>query len=149
MFEIKYNFSADDSEEEVYADEKSVQYNLFPGNLLFEKDHESFVMDCNDMPVIDFAFRMLQISNFLFQKKQTKKEFEFAQTNEKITFEKNDDKVKIIPSFSARTLEMSFEDFKKGIVQFHKNVILDALRKNQSLKINALLDQYSYKAEWL
>ena len=101
------------------------------------------------MPIIDFAFRMLQISNSLFQKKQIRKEFEFNETNERIVFEKNDHTVRIIRSFSARTLKMSFEDFKKGIVQFHKKVIIDALRKNQSLKINALLDQYSYKAEEL
>jgi hypothetical protein len=147
MFTIKYNFSDDDSVEEVFTDGQSVRYNLFPGNLLFEKDHDSFVMDCNGMPVIDFAFRILQISNSLFPKNQERKEFEFTETNERIAFEKDGDKVRIIPSFSSRILEMNIEDFKKGIVQFHKNVILDALRKNQSLKINALLDQYSYKAE--
>jgi hypothetical protein len=147
MFEIKYNLSLDPSEEEIYRDGKSFRYHLSPGNLLFKKDLGSFVMDGNGMPVIDFAFRLLQISNSLFQDRQGREVFEFAETNQRMVFEKTEDTVRIIPSFSVRTLEMSFADFKKGIVQFHKNIILDALRKNQSLKINALLDQYSYKVE--
>ena len=148
MFEIKYNFSEEDIAEDVYTDEKTEHYILSPGNLLFENHHDSFIVEGSGTPVIDFAFRMLQISNSLFLKEHGRKEYEFTGSNEKIIFEKNNDKVEVIPSCCERVLEISAEDFKKGIVSFHKKVILDALRKNKSLKINALLDQYSYKTEW-
>ncbi len=145
MFEIKYSFSVEDS----VAPASIVSKSMFlPVKLIFEKDEDSFSMDGGDISVIDFAHRMLHISNALLPEVQARKTFVSAKSGEKIVFEKIEDKLEIIPSFNDGSMNMSFEDFRKGVVQFHRKVILEALRNNQGLKINTLLDQYySYEAE--
>lgn len=149
MFEIKYNFSDNDTEELLYPDEKSLRYNHYRGNLILQNGKDSIFIDWNRTPLIDFSLSILQICNVLLEKRDAGEEFEFTETNEKIAFEKNNDKVKIIPSFSIVTLEIDFEEFRKAIKKYYKTFALDVISKNQSLRINVLLLNYLYEAERL
>ncbi len=146
MFEIEYHFP-DTGPEEAINPNELVQNNYFRGNLVFKNGNHFLFMEWNNIDLIDSAFGLVHICNELLPKRFGRKEYKLKESNEELAFEKNDYVIKIIPSFSMEVLEMSTEDFRKGIEEYYKNVIFDVLRKNQSLKINLLLIKYLNEAE--
>ncbi len=147
MFEIKYDFTGSEDDELIDPDEMSLKHKHFPGNLLFRKDNSSICIDHQRMAIIDSAFSLLNICSVLLRKKNGREDFEFSQSDKKITFQKEGNNVKIIPSFSVVTLEMTVEDFRGGIKQFYRDVIFKVMLKSDSLKINAMLFTYLKEVE--
>jgi UDP-3-O-acyl-N-acetylglucosamine deacetylase len=147
MFEIDYNFEESGSGEIMDPDEMSLRQRHFLGNLQFRKDDHSIEIDHQKVPIIDSAFSMIRICQGLIQKKDGREDFEFAQTNKKITFHKVDGRVKIVPSFSVTTLEMTMDDFRDGIKKFYRKVLIEVMKKSSSLKMNALLFGYLQDSE--
>jgi len=147
MFEIDYDFEEPCLEDITDPDEMSLRQKHFLGNLHFRKDDDSFEIDHQKVPIIDSAFSMIRICEGLIRKKDGREDFELSQTNKKITFHKVDGQVKIIPSFSVTTLEMSTEDFRDGIKKFYRKVLIEVMKNSSSLRINALLFGYLKEAE--
>lgn len=147
MFEIKYNFSKNNDINVVDADETALRYNFFLGSIILKKENKSIVIDWDWVPLIDFAICLLIICNNLLKKTQGEEEFEFTESDSKITFQKNGNTIKIVTSFSDEILEMSFEEFKKSVRKFYKDVIFEVVEKNQEIKDNASFIEYFKEAE--
>lgn len=145
MFEIKYQL-AKDNREIIDPDEVSLRTKHFLGNLLLRNDRCSISIKHQKIPIVDSALNIIKICSVLVREKDGKEDVEFLYSDKRITFKRNKGKVKIIPSFSGVTLEIPVEDFKEGTKLFFKNVMLDVMKKNQSLKMNALLFDYLTEA---
>ena len=147
MFEIKYNFSKNNDMNVIDADETALRYNFFLGSLLLKKENKSIAIDWDWIPLIDFAICILIICNSLLKKTQGEEEFEFTESDSKITFQKNGDKIKIITSFSDEILEMDFEEFQKSVKEFYKDIIFEVVEKKQGIKDNASFIEYLKEAK--
>ncbi len=147
MFEIEYDITGADADEIIDPDEMSLRHKHLMGNLLLRKDDRFISIDNQRTPIIDSAFNLFYICSVLVRKKDGTEDFEISQSNKKITFQKDDGNVKIIPSFSVVTLEMPVEDYREGIKNFFRKVLQEVMRKSQSLKMNALLLRYLNEAE--
>lgn len=146
MFEIKYDLANDDTEI-IEIDEMSLRTKHFPGTITLKNEGFCIFIDHQKVPVVDSAFNMLRICNVLVRKKDGTEDFEFSRSDRKITFQKEGGKVKIIPSFSVVTLDVPVDDFKEGTKRFFQKVVQDVMKKNQSLKMNALFFGYLREAE--
>ena len=146
MFEIKYQMANDDGEI-IDTDEVSLRTKHFLGNLLLRNERFCIFIDQQKVPIVDSAFNIIKICSALVRTKDDKEDFEFSHSDKKITFKRNEGKVIIIPSFSVVTLEIPVEDFKEGTKLFFKNVMQDVMKKNHSLKMNALLFGYLTEAD--
>jgi len=147
MFEINYNFSDDNSSDVTKADETALRYNLFLGSVILKQGNNSISIDWDWIPLLDFSLCLFTIYNNLVQKIKGEEEFEFTESEAKVFFQKDGDRIKIITSFSSEILEMSFEDFQKAIRKFYKDVIFDVLGRNQALRNNTTFLGYLNEAE--
>lgn len=145
MFEIEYDVAKQD--ELIDPDEMSLRTRHFMGNLALKNNNFTIFVDHQKVPIIDSAFKILRICRVLIRKKDGKEEVEFLHSGKKITFQKKGAIVKIIPSFSVVTLEVPVDDFKLGTKHFFQKVLLDVMKKNQSLKMNELLFGYLNEAK--
>ncbi|SFC82836.1 hypothetical protein SAMN05421747_13216 [Parapedobacter composti] len=147
MFEIKYNFSKNNNVSAVDADETALRYHLFLGSLILKRENKSIVIDWDWIPLIDFAICLLAIYNSLHKKTQGEEEFEFTESDARITFQKNENNIKIITSFSDEALEMNMEEFQKAINKFYKDIIFEVAKENQEIKGNNSFNEYLKEAE--
>ncbi|NII29044.1 hypothetical protein HB364_28455 [Pseudoflavitalea sp. X16] len=147
MFEIEYNFSNTNSENIVDADETTLRYSLFLGNLTLKNAGKSIKIDWDWVPLLDFALSMVMICDNLHENKNGEELFEFTESDEKIIFEKNGNKIKITTSFTDDALEMDFVIFKTITDKFYKKLISDIFIKNQELKDNTAFIKYLDKAK--
>ena len=145
MFEIKYEVANQD--ELLDADEMSLRTRQFMGNLSLKNGNFTIFVDDEKVPIIDSAFNIVRMCEVLIRKKDGREDLGFLHSGKKITFQKKGAKVKIIPSFSVVTLEVPVDDFKLGTKHFFQNVLLDVMKKNQSLKMNELLFGYLNEAK--
>jgi len=149
MFEIKYRFSGSASSDITKSDETDLRYNLFLGSLILKTQNNSIIIDWDWIPLIDFAICLFTICNNLNTKMQGEEEFEFTESDSKIIFQKNGDRIKIVTSFSDEILEMSFEEFQEGVRTFYKSLLFEVVEKNQEIKDNASFVKYLKEAEKL
>lgn len=149
MFEIKHSFSINTHSDITKADETNLRYNLFLGSLILKTQNNSIIIDWDWVPLIDFAICLFTICNNLFTKKEGEEDFEFTESDSKIIFQKNGDKIKIVTSFSDETLEMSFKEFQEGIRVFYKSLLFEVVEKNQEVKDNVSFVEYLKEAEKL
>ena len=149
MFDIKYHLSYNTYSDITKADESDLRYNLFLGNLVLKTQSQSIIIDWDWIPLLDFAFCLLTISNNLSAKMRAEEEFEFTESDAKIYFQKNNDKIKIVVSFSDKQLEISFEEFKTGVHEFYKNLVFEIITKDKEIKNNILFLEYLKEAEKL
>jgi hypothetical protein len=147
MFEINYNFSDDNSSDVTQADETVLRYSHFLGSVILKNGNNSVSINWDWIPLLDFALCLITIFNNLVQKIKGEEEFEFTESEAKIIFQKDGDRIKIITSFSDEILEMRFEDFQKTIKKFYKDVIFDILGKNQGLRNNTTFLGYLKEAQ--
>jgi len=147
MFEINYNFSNGNSQDVTKADETALRYNFFLGGVILKNGNNSISLDWEWIPILDFALCLLTICNSLGQKISGEEEFEFTESEARIIFQKDTDRMRIVASFSNETLELGFDDFQKTIEEFYKDVVFDALGKNQALRNNTTFWKYLKEAE--
>jgi hypothetical protein len=147
MFEIKYNFSRNNNVNVVDADETAIRYNLFLGSLILKKEDKSIVIDWDWVPLIDFAICLRTICNSLLKKMHSEEEFEFTESDSRIMFQKDGDKITIATSFSDEIIEISFEEFQKAVSKFYKEVIFEAVEKNKEIKNNDSFIEYLKEVE--
>jgi hypothetical protein len=146
MFEIKYNLAHDEAEM-IEIDEAPLRTRHFLGNLTLKNERSCIFIDHQEVPVVDSAFNILRICMILSRKKNGTQDVEFPSSGKKLTFQKDRGRVKIIPSFSAVTLEVPADDFKEGAKHFFQNIVVDVMKKNQSLKMNAVFFGYLCESE--
>ena len=146
MFEIKYSLSGNASSDVTKADETDLRYNLFLGSLILKTQKKSIIIDWDWIPLIDFAICLLAICNNLLTKIKGEEEFEFTESDAKVFFQRNGDRIKIVTSFSDQVLEMSFEEFQKGVKMFYKNLLFEIVGKVQEIKYNSSFIEYLKEA---
>ena len=146
MFEINYDLSKDEAEM-IEIDEAPIRTRHFFGSLTLKNERSCIFIDQQAVPVVDSAFNILRICTILSRKKNGTQDVEFASSGKKLTFQKDRGRVKIIPSFSAVTLEVPADDFKEGAKHFFQNIVVDVMKKNQSLKMNAVFFGYLREVE--
>ncbi|MES2619693.1 MAG: hypothetical protein V4615_02495 [Bacteroidota bacterium] len=149
MFEVKYSFSDNVSSDIIKADETDLRYNLFLGSLILKTQKKSIIIDWDWIPLIDFAICLLAICNNLLTKMKGEEEFEFTESDSKVFFQKNGDRIKIITSFSDEVLEMSFEEFQSAVKMFYKSLLFEIVGKVQEIKNNSSFIEYLKEAEQL
>lgn len=147
MFEVIYNLSGNAPSNVAQADEVDLRYNLFLGSLILKTSINSVVIDWDWVPLIDFSICLLAICNVLFEKEQGEEEMEFTESDSRLFFQKNGDRIRIATSFSDENLEMSFEEFQRGVKQFYKDLIFDIVEKKEEIKNNATFTEYLMEAE--
>src|SRR5688572_23753660 len=127
MFEIRYHFSNNNSSAVEDADATALRYSLFLGSLSFKNGDRSLTFEWDWIPLLDFALCLFDIHNELVHAKKLEKEFEFTESDEKIIFTRDGNRVKITSSSSGEVLEMSFDEFQKAVKKFYKEIIFDIL----------------------
>ncbi len=142
MFEIKYKFSDSNFIDIANLNDTSLRYNLFLGNITLQKNKDLILLDWCWIPILDFALCLVSISDTLSQKTNGEKELDFTESDEKLIFQKTNNNIKIITSFSNEILEINFEDFKKVVKEFYKNFISDVVKQNHELKNNKIFLKY-------
>lgn len=124
MFEIEYNLS-NITQNVSGIDEMSLRYDLFLGSLFLKTKREVILIDWGWVPILDFAYCLLEIYDNLLKVTSGKEEFEFTESDEKICFQKEHDEIKIFTTFSDTILDMSLKDFKSGINRFYVRIVSD------------------------
>jgi len=138
MFEIKYRFAKNQPEVVNDIDELALRYEFFLGSLWLEKNDTKLSMDWNWIPLLDFALCLKFIYNQLSEQVQGEEIFDFTESDATIAFRRDEDKCEIVPSFSNRSLMMSFIEFQEAVQLFCEKVITDILSKNKKLKNNVV-----------
>lgn len=119
MLKIEYNIIVEfDGNIENISDEE-ICYNFLLGNVSFSFADVKIEMDWEWIPLLDFAYCMQIIVNDLKVNDNAKEYFEFTENTETIGFFRKSEQLKIVPSFSILTIEVSMEDFEKAVCDFH------------------------------
>jgi hypothetical protein len=145
--QIEYYFSSDFSTNIIKVDETALRYNLFLGNLTLKKGKDSINANWDWIPLLDFALCLLEICENLSGQVHGCEEFEFTESDAKLIFEKKNDRINIIASFTDETLDVSLEELHKATERFYKEILSDILEKNQQLKENMVFAKYLKKTE--
>lgn len=147
MFEIEYYLSVNNEEDIVNVDDASLRYHLFLGGIILKKDFETINFDWDWIPLLDFAICLQNISNSLLGKTQGEEEFEFTESDSKISFARDREKIIIRSSLSNEILDVEFHEFQSTVRKFYKQLILEIAEKNRNIKDNDAFVRYLNETE--
>jgi len=136
MFEIKYRFAGNYTENLKAVDEMTLRYEFFLGSLWFEKDDKKIAMDWEWIPLLDFALCLHTLCGHLDKQPKGEEVFDFTESDATVSFRREEDKCELFTSFSDSSLMMSFPEFQEAVQLFCKKVIADILSKNAGLDNN-------------
>jgi len=136
MFEIKYRFAGNYTEDLKAVDEMTLRYELFTGSLWLEKDDKKIAMDWKWIPLLDFALCLRTLCNHLGKQPKGEEVFDFTESDATLTFRREENKCELFASFSDTSFIMSFTEFQEAVQQFCEKVGADILSKNEGLKNN-------------
>ena len=123
-------------------DNNLVRYSLFQGDILIEDNGNEIITDWGWVPLLDFTCSLVDIFKHLEENDNQTQEFEFTESNEKIFFNKNKNKIKIYSSFSNDEIIVDYYCFKKEVIINHFNLLNEILEKNPNLISNVIFLKY-------
>jgi hypothetical protein len=145
MFTISYTLHKETVIEDGQVNEEMLRYNFFQGSVILQNDTSKMVFDWNWIPLLDFSFCLLDISNSLAKKEKAEEEFEFTESNDTIRFRREGELINVTTSYFDEALSINFKDFQKEVARFYKDIIFDILIKNPALKENLIFARYLEK----
>lgn len=116
--------------------EGSVAYDFLPGNIKLQTDSGIIDMSWGWITVLDFAIFFKRICNSLSRKIIGIEEFGFTENDEYLELSRENDTVKIRPSFEGDTLMVDFEEFCKEVYRFYDSVLEEVFAANPFLRCN-------------
>jgi hypothetical protein len=142
MFSIDYNILSTSFDDVERMTEEELRYNFLSGSVVFNSGNCLIDMQWEWIPLLDFSFSLLGISKSLFDKESTSEYFEFTESAEQIEFRRDRHSLKIIPSFSSVTLEITFDEFANEAQAFHRRIVADIKAKIGYDTGNPILQKY-------
>ena len=141
MFKIDYKIITDQLEEIEQISDEEIHYDFFLGNVSLLSPDATIEMDWEWIPLLDFAYCMQRIVDNLKTNSIAKECFEFTENAETLDFLRKSEQLKIVGSFTSKTIETTFADFEKAIHDFHFSISA-YIRRNKSSDPPTILQKY-------
>lgn len=142
MFKIDYNIGAESFSDIEEITDIDISYRFLQGNVVFHADNVIINMAWDWIPLLDFSFRLSEIAKTLTNKEKSHECFEFTESAETLKFYKNDDELKVIPSFSPAVIEIKFEEFNIEVEKFHQSISTYIKEKVNKTIANKFVNKY-------
>lgn len=146
MFKIEYYIIDEKVESVEMITEVSFRYNLFLGGVYFKMGVSTISMDWDWVPVLDMAICL----NLIVKKMKNgfhEQEFDFTESDSKIFFMLNNDRVQISTSFTPEVFHPTITEFEIAVREFNNNVFKQIGNANHNLKRNPIILKYSKSVE--
>lgn len=138
MLKITFHISSKhDNDALASATDDDFRYALFTGDVVLESDDTKIELCWGWIPLLDFAYSLMYISNSLRTKKNALEPFEFTESDAILLFQKEKNVLTISTSFSSDKIQIDFSAFSCSIETFHSELITKLSLEYPSLLFNS------------
>jgi hypothetical protein len=143
MIEIDYRLSLDWAMKPgevnlAEADEMTLRYSVFLGDLIFKVDGVDFSTHWRWVPMLDFAICLLSVLEDLSAGKE-QSSIEFTESEAELVFRRIDDLVFITSNYNSNQASASYRELEDVSVAFSIKVFSDFQRLNPEASQNAAI----------
>jgi hypothetical protein len=122
------------------ASEMSLRYDAFFGDIVLRVDGASFDARWDWVPVLDFALALQAIVEALAT--EPREEFEFAESDATISFERENDRVRIEANYTAGSAEAPYVELRNASEAFLAPVLRELAAEHPELTRNPALSTH-------
>jgi hypothetical protein len=126
------------------ADEVSLRYGAFFGDIVFRANGASFDARWGWVPVLDFALALQAIVEALAT--EPREAFEFTESDATISFEREDDRVRIEATYTADSAAVMYVELRTAAEGFLARVLDELAAAHPELTRNPALSTHLRKA---
>lgn len=119
------------------ADEMTLRYDLFLGDVVFRVDGSDFSMRGGWVPVLDFALSLQAIVEALAT--QPKELFEFTESEAAIHFTRMGDQVRLEASYAQPSAEVRYVELRGAVERFLARVLDELIAAHPDLARNPVI----------
>jgi hypothetical protein len=119
------------------ADEMSLRYCAFFGDIAFRADGADFGARWGWVPVLDFALALQAVVEALAT--EACDDFEFTESEARISFERHGDRIRIDASYTADTAEVPYAELRNAAERFLARVLADLVALHPELVRNPVM----------
>lgn len=113
------------------ADEATLRYHCFPGDIVLRIGETDLGTDYGWVPVLDFAATLQSIAAAL--EESDHQVFEFTESEATIEFSRENDVVRVKPSYADSAAEVPYAEFRQAADEFLARVLSDLTRTHPEL----------------
>jgi len=142
MISIKFYFKDVNSLSLKDVNGSGFDYDYFPGSIFIQANDKSIFIDWGWIPLLDFSACLLGICEHLSINIKATEEFEFTESEDKITLIKDHDHLEMAFSFSEEILTFNFTEFYNLVKDTYRNIMHDIINNNIGIKNNTHFSRF-------